>query len=60
MVKDDLVIEAKGQWHNELYSAASTQLYQRYSVHPDAEQQGIYLVIWFAHVRPLQNEKIIR
>jgi hypothetical protein len=42
-----LVIEAKGQWHNELYSAASTQLYERYSIHPDAEQQGIYLVIWF-------------
>jgi hypothetical protein len=42
-----LVIEAKGQWHSELYSAASTQLYERYSVHPDAEHQGIYLVIWF-------------
>ena len=42
-----LVIEAKGQWHSELYSAASAQLYDRYSVHPDAEQQGIYLVIWF-------------
>jgi cytidylate kinase len=42
-----LVIEAKGQWHSELYSAASTQLYERYSIHPDAEYQGIYLVIWF-------------
>ncbi|NAX45740.1 hypothetical protein CAG70_01825 [Photobacterium halotolerans] len=42
-----LVIEAKGQWHSELYSAASSQLYERYSIHPDAEQQGIYLVIWF-------------
>lgn len=42
-----LVIEAKGQWHKDLYSAASEQLYKRYSIHPDAEQQGIYLVIWF-------------
>ncbi|MDN3696095.1 hypothetical protein QWY97_01815 [Vibrio cortegadensis] len=42
-----LVIEAKGQWHKDLYTAASAQLYQRYSIHPDAEQQGIYLVIWF-------------
>jgi hypothetical protein len=48
-----LVVEAKGQWHPDLYSAATTQLYERYSVHPDAEQQGIYLVIWFG-----SNEKI--
>lgn len=42
-----LVIEVKGQWHSELYSAASAQLHERYSVHPDAEMQGIYLVLWF-------------
>ena len=42
-----VVVEAKGQWHKELYSAASTQLYERYSIHPDAEKQGIYLAIWF-------------
>lgn len=42
-----LVTEVKGQWHKELYTAASAQLYDRYSIHPDAEQQGIYLVIWF-------------
>lgn len=42
-----LVTEVKGQWHKELYTAASTQLHERYSIHPDAEQQGIFLVIWF-------------
>ncbi|MES9898555.1 MAG: hypothetical protein ABW148_05980 [Sedimenticola sp.] len=42
-----LVTEVKGQWHGELYTAASTQLHERYSIHPDAEQQGIFLVIWF-------------
>jgi hypothetical protein len=42
-----LVTEVKGQWHKELYSAASAQLYERYSIHPDAEQQGVFLVIWF-------------
>ncbi|WP_339688346.1 hypothetical protein [uncultured Pseudoalteromonas sp.] len=47
-----VVVEAKGQWHHELYSAASTQLYERYSIHPDAEKQGVYLVIWFGtHVK---------
>ncbi|WP_238554623.1 hypothetical protein [Dickeya zeae] len=34
-------------WPEELYSAASAQLYDRYSIHPDAEQQGIFLAIWF-------------
>lgn len=52
-----LVIEAKGQWHNELYSAASTQLYERYSIHPDAEHQGIYLVIWFGADEKVSNRK---
>ncbi|KAE9641962.1 hypothetical protein [Pseudomonas sp. PB106] len=42
-----LVVEVKGQWHKEIYTAASAQLYDRYSIHPDAEQQGIYLAIWF-------------
>jgi hypothetical protein len=42
-----LVTEVKGQWHNELYTAAAAQLHERYSIHPDAEQQGIFLAIWF-------------
>lgn len=42
-----LVSEVKGQWHRELYTAASAQLHERYSIHPDAEQQGIFLAIWF-------------
>lgn len=48
-----LVTEVKGQWHPELYTAASEQLHKRYSIHPDAEQQGIYLVLWFG-----ANEKV--
>ncbi|QZA77394.1 hypothetical protein K4H28_14070 [Deefgea tanakiae] len=42
-----LVTEVKGQWHKELYTAAAAQLYERYSIHQDAEQQGIFLAIWF-------------
>lgn len=41
-----LVVEAKGQWHPELYSAAAAQLNERYASHHDAEHQGIYLVFW--------------
>jgi len=42
-----LVVEAKGQWHSEVFTAASAQLSKRYASHKDAEQQGIYLVFWF-------------
>ncbi|GFM55804.1 hypothetical protein PSCICF_19820 [Pseudomonas cichorii] len=52
-----LVVEVKGQWHKELYTAASAQLYERYSIHPDAEQQGIYLVIWFGSDELVANKK---
>lgn len=53
-----LVTEVKGQWHRELYTAASAQLYERYSIHPDAEQQGIYLVIWFSEDEKVAGRKI--
>lgn len=52
-----LVVEAKGQWHKDLYTAASEQLYQRYSIHPDAEQQGIFLVIWVGDHEPVAARK---
>ncbi|KEJ89002.1 hypothetical protein DSW25_12225 [Sulfitobacter donghicola DSW-25 = KCTC 12864 = JCM 14565] len=42
-----LVVEVKGQWNPELYTAASAQLFDRYAIHQDAGQQGIYLVLWF-------------
>lgn len=42
-----LVIEAKGQWHRELYTAAAEQLDKRYAIHPAAAGQGVYLVFWF-------------
>lgn len=43
-----LVVEVKGQWNTALFSAASAQLMDRYAIHPDAAQQGIYLVFWYA------------
>ena len=42
-----LVTEVKGQWNSKLFTAASEQLHRRYAVHPNAEHQGIYLVLWF-------------
>ncbi|PTR33227.1 hypothetical protein SAMN05216376_12715 [Mameliella alba] len=48
-----LVVEVKGQWNAELFTAAHMQLADRYAVHPTAEEQGVYLVLWFG-----TNEKI--
>jgi hypothetical protein len=48
-----LPVEVKGQWHSELYSAFDSQLDRLYAIHPDADGQGIYLVLWFG-----ANEKV--
>ena len=42
-----LTVEVKGQWHEAIFTAADIQLSERYSSHPDAGGQGIYLVLWF-------------
>lgn len=42
-----VVIEGKGQWHRDLFTAASAQLADRYGDHPHADEQGIFLVIWY-------------
>ncbi|MDQ0513414.1 hypothetical protein QOZ99_004336 [Angulomicrobium amanitiforme] len=52
-----LVVEVKGQWHKELFSAASAQLHVRYSSHPDAAQQGVYLVLWFGPEVPIAGKR---
>ncbi|KPY71059.1 Uncharacterized protein ALO45_02161 [Pseudomonas syringae pv. syringae] len=52
-----LVTEVKGQWHPELYTAAKCQLHERYSIHPDAEHQGVFLVLWFGADVPVAGLK---
>jgi hypothetical protein len=44
-----LVTEVKGQWNDELYTAAAAQLDRRYAIHPDAARQGVYLALWFGN-----------
>lgn len=44
-----LVIEVKGQWNTQLYTAAAAQLDARYAIHPDAARQGVYLVLWYGN-----------
>lgn len=42
-----LPLEAKGQWHRALWSAAEDQLDALYSIEWRAQGRGIYLVFWF-------------
>jgi len=52
-----LVIEVKGQWNKEIFTAPKTQLYDRYSHHPLADLQGIYLVLWFGKDEIIEGKK---
>ena len=52
-----LVVEVKGQWHKDLYTAASEQLEKRYMNHPDAENQGVYLVLWYGPSENVAGKK---
>lgn len=52
-----LVIEGKGQWHRDLLSAAASQLADRYSMHQHADEQGIYLVIWYGAECPVAGSE---
>ncbi len=52
-----LVTEVKGQWHPKLYEAATEQLNNLYAIHPDAEKQGIYLVLWFGEKEKVAGKK---
>lgn len=52
-----LVTEVKGQWNQELFTAAKTQLQERYTSNPDAELQGIYLILWFGPDEKIAEKK---
>jgi hypothetical protein len=47
-------IEAKGQWHKELYTAIESQL-KDYNRTPDTSDAGIYLVYWFGAGEKVAN-----
>lgn len=40
-------LEAKGQWHSDVWTASQTQLDQTYTIDHRAYGYGIYLVFWF-------------
>ena len=49
-----LPVEIKGQWHRDLWDAASDQLDANYVRDWHAEGRGVYVVLWFGDVRGKQ------
>ena len=45
-----LPVEIKGQWHSEVWQAASAQLDAQYTRDWRADGRGAYLVLWFGDV----------
>ena len=45
-----LPVEIKGQWHREVWNAASDQLDIKYARDWHAEGRGVYIVLWFGNV----------
>ena len=49
-----LPVEIKGQWHREVWDAASDQLDAYYAREWHAQGRGLYVVLWFGDVRGKQ------
>ena len=45
-----LPVEIKGQWHRNVWDAASSQLDARYTSDWQAECRGVYIVLWFGDI----------
>lgn len=46
-----LPMEVKGQWHNDVWDAATSQLDAKYLTECSSEQHGIYCVFWFGKMQ---------
>ena len=46
----NLPIEIKGQWHTDVWTAATNQLEENYSRDYRADGRGVFLVLWFGNV----------
>jgi hypothetical protein len=53
-----LPMEVKGQWHPEVWAAATDQLDTKYLVDWRSEQRGIYCVLWFGNVPSSSRKRL--
>ncbi len=52
----EVPLEAKGQWHKDVWIAAYTQLDRYYTVSHKSGSKGIYVVFWFGNSVPDKNK----
>lgn len=53
-----LPIEVKGQWHRDVWDAATGQLDDKYLIDWRSEQRGIYCVLWFGDMPARSNRRL--
>jgi hypothetical protein len=53
-----LPVEVKGQWHKDVWDAATGQLDVQYLVDWRCEQRGIYCVLWFGDVPAARKRRL--
>jgi hypothetical protein len=53
-----LPLEVKGQWHADVWDAASGQLDLQYLIDWRSEQRGIYCVLWFGNLPSATNRRL--
>ena len=53
-----LPVEVKGEWHAEVWDAATDQLDAQYLIDWRSEQRGIYCVLWFGDVPAATNRRL--
>jgi len=53
-----LPVEVKGQWHSEVWDAATGQLDVQYLIDWRSEQRGIYCVLWFGDLPSATNRRL--
>jgi hypothetical protein len=53
-----LPIEVKGQWHTDVWDAATGQLDVQYLIDWRSEQRGIYCVLWFGDLPAASKRRL--
>ena len=53
-----LPMEVKGQWHSDVWDAATGQLDMQYLIDWRSEQRGIYCVLWFGDLLSATNRRL--
>lgn len=53
-----LPVEVKGQWHGEVWDAATGQLDVQYLIDWRSEQRGVYCVLWFGDLPSVTKRRL--